>query len=232
MKENGSFVINKSLITIDAPDGSGKTTLSKHLLDYLNRYSNNSAMLVRPTRFEESKEALKFKERLSQRINLEVDSYQHNLYFLYALQRNYESLISPALCEGKVVITDSSEIRALAYVLDKGVTDAIESTKKRYCDGRLTNHILSGNRILLSTEINDCLYNIDNRNKNDVGDPKTIQEMNHRHNSYAESINFTKRLDIKKDVNWVCISNQPCEQDRLSEFLYDLIHEEIMPRLQ
>lgn len=227
-----NFNICYSIITVDASDGSGKSTFSKVLKECLSEtYPEKDILLVKSTNFDLSPGAVKCGESLARRNSLKENSVRHNLYYLCAMAENYKQVISEAVNNGKIIISDSSEIRALAYILDKGDNDAISSTYKSIDTGFLTRGILSGNRIILSVSPEDCLFNLQARGKKDCGDPTNLSEVKRRQQCYDTSIDFIKNL-APSDVNWMFVENRSYMGSSPLTHLRHRIHEEIIPRLK
>lgn len=234
MKENNkTFKVEPNLITIDAPDGSGKGTIAKHLTKKLKeKYGNNNVLLISPTRFDESDSAKKFGIKVAEIKNLKNSSRKHNSCYMAALAHNYRDVISQKLTDGKIIIADSSEIRSLAFISDIGKEEAVSSTIRWIKSGRATNKIISGNRLLLNTSPEDCLANIKTRGKCDYGDPTNINEAVKRQNCYYQAINLIKNLETDSPVNWVEVQNDRYTDNSIDEHINQLINQTIIPRLK
>ncbi|MBU4370054.1 hypothetical protein KKG58_04870 [Patescibacteria group bacterium] len=229
---NKEFYVDNKIISIDGIDGVGKSSFSEKLTTILQeKYGKENVVLMRPTKFSESKEAKKYGDTLHDKKNLPLNSRKHNLYFVGALHKNYEKMIKDYINQGKIVVLDSSEIRALAYMLDKGEDDAIDSTLKWLRSGRLTGNILPGNRIILEADNQDILDNLHKRKKIDIGDPVDIQGVQNRLNSYNKAMDSVKKLKTNKSTNWINVQN-PRITENVELGLDKIIRKQILNKLK
>jgi len=226
-------IATNKLITVDAPDGSGKGEMVNALCFALaDIYGKESVVKLSPGRFDVSVESLKFQSLLINN-KLSSTSKEHNACFLGALGANYEHVIKPLVNEGKLVIADSSELRALAYILDTGSAEAIEDTYKWIDRRQATAGIIARNRILIRTSPKDCLNNIFSRGKLDYGDPQDLIAMKRRHQMYKSAEEYIRDKDITFQVNWLSIPNKRySDAKRLHEHLRSLIMTSIIPFLK
>lgn len=226
------FESANNLITVDGPDGSGKGTIVRVLLDVLiERYGQESTVHVVPGRFDQSQEAMRFGIKVKQLAD-DPSTVEHNECFLGALAANYRTVIQPELKKGKIVIADSSEIRSLAYIWDRGLEDAIYSTCLWIAGGKATEGILAKHRIILQTPPEDCLRNVLMRGKIDHGDPLNIAEAIRRQASYMVAERFVKELKTTAETSWIYLENARHEDPpRLYEHLRARILDCVLPEL-
>lgn len=189
------------LVSIDGPDGSGKSSLSVILKDFIESRNNyySDVSIIKPTYFEMTKEAALIGSKLK-KSNFEIDSLEHNSIFLEAMRVNYQHLVIPSLKKGKMVILDSSEIRALAFVLDRKNDEAILDTKDKIISDFLTLGITPNIRIFLDGSEYDLFCNLQTKQFLDSGDPKNIFEISERRKAYFYAINFISNLEKRKNV--------------------------------
>lgn len=224
------FNINKKIISVDGIDGVGKSSFTERLTKILKeKYGQENVMLMKPTRFSESKGAKKYGDILHGRDDLAVNSRKHNLYFIGALHKNYQEIMN-YVNQGKIVVLDSSEVRALAYMLDRGENDAITSTLMWLRSGRLTGNVLPGNRIFLNADAREILENLGGRKKADKGDPVDIQGVQNRLNSYRQALEKVKNLKTDKAVNWINVHNPRLTKD-VESGLDKVIRDQVIDRL-
>ncbi len=229
---NKEFYVDNKIISIDGIDGIGKSNFAEKLTRILQeKYGKEGVVLVRPTKFSESEEAKKYGDTLREKKDLPLNSRKHNLYFVGALHKNYEKMIKDYINQGKIVVLDSSEIRALAYMLDKGDGDAIDSTLKWLRSGRLTGDVLPGNRIILEADNQDILNNLQKREKIDPGDPVDIQGVQNRLNNYNEAIDSVKKLKTNEPTNWIDVQN-PRITENVELGLDKIIREQVLNKLK
>ena len=196
MKKAQQTVSN--LISIDGVDGSGKSSLARLLAQNLN-----FAKVVRPACFKETPASrLIGEEFYKEEKSLIPHSKIHNDFFLRTMEANYSTLIWPTISCGKWVVVDSSEIRALAFMLDKGSAEAINETKQRIISGQLTFGMHPKWRIVLSGEIEDLWNNLSTKDELDVGDPKSLAETRKRIEAYDRAIDFVRGFS-PPDCMWL-----------------------------
>lgn len=227
------FKTAMNLITIDAPDGSGKGEIASLIHQQLSLiYGQDNVLLVSPNSFRQCPEALEVGKKLKSQPDLSPSSVRHNSHFMAATMINYKMVIAPALKDEKIIVVDSSEIRSLAYMLDRGSVKAIESTYRWIKSGRATAGILAGNRVLVSVSPRDCLANIDARGKRDYGDPANVDEAIRRANCYALSVSCIKDLRQDDFSNWINVQNPRVEVGDVRDYLSQLVSEKIISRLR
>jgi len=226
------FKVQKKLITVDAPDGSGKGAFAESIFRQLSAiHGENRVVLVQPTRFELSGKGMELLTKLKTQKGLSSDSVRHNLHFMAALMANYQDIISVALNDGKIVIADSSEIRSLAFMLDRGTEATIRSTLRWIKSGRATNNIAAGNRVFINTPPEDCLSNILSRGKVDYGDPTTQVEAIRRDNCYKLAIEMFGRLKQDVPSNIINIANPRVETPEIKKHIDQLVADKIIPKI-
>ena len=229
----GHFKIAPKMISIDAPDGSGKSTFSKVVEKYINeKLGFSDVVLVRPTYFNQSAEGLRLEEELKRRIDIKPNSYEHNNYFMATMAANYKTVISPILERGGIVVLDSSEIRSIAFMLHNGEPSAIESTLNWVESGKATNNTFSGIRVRLITSPHDCLHNLFAKGKLDSGDPKSIDESIQRNICYEKAFLHVKSIQNHESSVWIDIENPSYRNhETLIGHLNEVIEQKLEPTL-
>ncbi|OGE20525.1 hypothetical protein A3A14_00490 [Candidatus Daviesbacteria bacterium RIFCSPLOWO2_01_FULL_43_38] len=226
------FRTANNLITVDAPDGSGKGAIASSIWQQLSSiYGDSNVLLVSPNGFDQSPQSLEIGKKLKNQPSLSPSSVRHNSHFMATTMVNYRTVIFPALEAGKIVVVDSSEIRSLAYILDRGSSAAIRSTLRWIRGGRATFGLLAGNRILVTVSPDDCLANINARGKRDYGDPVDYNEALKRADCYALSILYLKGLKQDSPSNWINVENHRIETDDVDAYLNQLVSRKIIPYL-
>ncbi len=209
MENKDIFDTSSLLITVDGPDGSGKSTFSEILtLQLQKEIGQEAVILVKPTRFDASDRSREIGKELEKSGNLREDSLEHNSFFLDALHLNYENVICPFLKQGKIIVVDSSEIRSLAYILERGSIEARDDTIKKIRNGFLTNYIRAGNRIVLKASPQELLKNLSKRDKQDKADPRSIKEAELRISSYETAVRLIKLFQGSAGVRWFFIETK------------------------
>lgn len=226
------FHTNNRLITVDAPDGSGKGSFAESLHRQLaERFGEDNVILVQPTRFELTERGLKLLEKLKSQQGLKSNSVRHNLHFMAALMVNYQDVISKALDSGKLAVADSSEIRSLAFMLDRGTEAAVQSTLRWIKSGTATNDLSAGNRIFIKTSPEDCLANIFARGKVDYGDPISPQEAQRRSDCYALAVQVISGLKQDRPSNIIQVNNPRVEVSDIRGYIDHFVAQNIIPKL-
>lgn len=230
--EKEVFSIDYNLISVDAPDGAGKSTFVKVLKQELERlYGVDRVVLLAASDFFASEGARYYGDKFAHRGAVVPFSRKHNLFFLGAVNKNYREVIIQALAQNKIVVLDSSEIRALAFMMDMGSADAIDSTAAWLKSGRLTGSLLPGNRIILSIRPEDSAKNLARRPKLDHGDPTSLAEIEKRLACYQMAISEIQNLKTTQPVNWLKIDN-PSEDGDVNTLLQERINDLVIPLLQ
>lgn len=104
-------------VVIDGPDGSGKTTLAKQLVEQLQSNSVQCIYTYEPT--HESSAGIKIRQ-LMKNGNFD-DIYSFANLFVEDRKEHLTTLIMPTLERGEVVICDRYKYSALAYQQLQGV---------------------------------------------------------------------------------------------------------------
>lgn len=100
------------MITVEGPDGAGKTTIAKALVEKLNQYHLTALFTREPggTKISESiRELLLDKNNSEMVLNCEV------LLFAAARSQHFHQLIKPSLLDGKIVVVDRFIDSSLVY---------------------------------------------------------------------------------------------------------------------
>ncbi len=194
---------NPRLISIDGPDGAGKSTLARILPDLIGP---SGVVVVRPTCFHGSAGAIKCGRRFKAAgSNVARGSQPHNAFFLDPMEANFADTIVSGLNSGALVILDSSEIRALAFVLDSCDDSAVQDTKRRIASGELTCGLKPLVRIILDGSANDLWMNLKTKESLDIGDPQDVQAVYRRKAAYAEAVKFVRENGSAAETLWINI---------------------------
>jgi thymidylate kinase len=215
-------------ISIDGPDGAGKSTLSKLLTKELRKlFPQKNVILIKPSYFSESDGGKKIEREFNNTgYKLVKYSKEHNSYFLRAMMANYEELVIPAAEKGEIIILDSSEIRALAFIMDNGDNKAIQATIELITNNTLTIGFKPDHRFFVYGEIDDLLKNLYGKKSLDPGDPTNYQESARRIECYEKAIKMICRTN---PINYIKIEHIHC--DSVENYLLKVIQQYILPRL-
>jgi len=220
------FKVSSLLISIDGPDGAGKSSFAKVLTAKLTDIcGEKKVVLVKPSYFNVSVRARRIGEKIN-RLGHKFEKYSrlHNAFFLAAMMANYEDVILPVIYSNRMVVLDSSEIRALAFMIDKGLPDAIKDTLFKIQNGLLTQKIQPKLRIVLMGGINDLYRNLNTKKILDDGDPYNKAMIRKRIDAYQKAIKTIKQLAINDEVNWQTITVHHTFQP-LHSYFSDIINQ-------
>jgi len=227
------FKVSPFLVSVDGPDGAGKSNFTQALALKLKTYlGDDKVRLIKPSYFDVSSKAQRVGQKLaSLKDKFSPHSKFHNNFFLAAMTINYRDVVLPAIKSRKVIILDSSEIRALAFMIDKGSLSAVKDTVIRIRKGALTCGLQPKTRITLEGDLEDLYRNLNAKNSLDSGDPNGIQGIERRTKSYRKALDVIQRLDVNESVDWQII-NIHHVNGSLEKYLSNLIDQAgIIPAL-
>lgn len=227
------FKVSFFLVSIDGPDGAGKSNFTQVLVSKLKTYLGDDRIeLIKPSYFDVSSGSQRVGQKLaSLEGKFRPHSRLHNNFFLAAMTVNYRNVILPAIRSGKIIILDSSEIRALAFMIDKGSPDAVRDTITRIQKGVLACGIQPKIRVILEGNPEDLYRSLSTKNSLDSGDPRGIQEIERRIEAYQKAISLIRQLKVSEPVDWRIINT--CHVNgSLQEYFSNLIDQaRIIPAL-
>lgn len=228
------FKVSPFLISIDGPDGAGKSSFAQVLVSKLKLYLDSDKIkLIKPSYFDTSFRAQYIGRKLTLlKSKLVAHSKLHNNFFLAAMTVNYRDIILPTIRSKNIAVLDSSEIRALAFITDKGTLGAFKDTVMKIKRGALTCGIQPKIRIILDGSPEDLYQNLKTKNSLDNGDPYTIKEIERRIKSYRRAIDVVQKLNVDKIVDWRVIKIYHVNNSFLEEYFSNIIDRiEVIPVL-
>jgi dTMP kinase len=101
------------LIAIEGIDGSGKTTIARHLVNFLKRKGYDAVLFREPSDSEYGRILRETKKRLNPEEELEL--------FLLDREEDVRRNITPALKAGKIVVMDRYYLSNIAYQSARGI---------------------------------------------------------------------------------------------------------------
>lgn len=225
-------VVSPFLVSIDGPDGAGKSTLAEIFTQVFNEtVTGCTAKVIRPSYFSSSVKARLIGVELENHNgHFDPCSKQHNDFFLRAMQANFHDQVRPALEKGTVVVLDSSEIRALAFTLSKCESTACDDTKQKISDGSLTDGLLPQLRIVLNGSADDLWKNLLTKGKLDCGDPQNIDEVRLRQKAYCQAYLYVKNLHLDSSTTWLNIEIVH-QISNLQNYLAEIVKSQLLPQL-
>lgn len=173
----------KLLIAIDGPDGCGKSSLANLLAQAL--HITTPCVLVKPTYFSTTEKSAVVGRGLKRCSHLPNKGWEHNAFFLRAMSLNYRHLVRPLIDSHSIVVLDSSEIRALAFVQDGCSDEAVRKTEAAFLSGRMNHGCVPDIRFLLDGSNEDLIKNLGTKASLDEGDPRGHKAIDSRRNAYA-----------------------------------------------
>jgi len=128
-------------------------------------------------------------------------------------------------------VLDSSEIRALAFMIDKGFSDAIDDTLFKIRSGFLTQRIQPRLRIVLMGSVDSLYRNLNTKKILDDGDPHNRARIKRRINAYQKATKTIKQLTTTDEVDWHTITIHHTSQP-LHNYFSDIINQNgIIPKI-
>lgn len=236
--------IKPNLISIDGPDGVGKTTIIKKVLELLKERqikegknpddivylklvkildSKNQQNLCKLIKECKDKTGAWDKERIGEILNL----------WSTRTNRSYGDHVIPLVKEGKIVILDRSELDIFRGALELGNKDLVDKITEYMKNGTLTHGINAGNRIFISSSPEEAYENLTKRNEPiSQNDPRSIAEMRELFTSEDEAEKIINEVNKKEKPNIIKIINHTKENTEEREAQIKNIAEEIISKLQ
>ncbi len=214
------------LVAVDGPDGSGKSTLTKMIAE------KKEAIIIKPTYFSSSSGARQIGEEFEKNKDyLRASSREHNNYFLRAMRRNYQETIFPLLKENNFIILDSSEIRALSFIMDRGEKGAIEETRGWISTNLINCGIIPDLRVNFIGDPEDLMKNLFSKEVLDSGDPRDKEEMKKRLSCYRRAIKEVQAIQEEVPRIEIEVKHAGEEKEKYLEKLSERILGEINSKL-
>lgn len=231
-KERPNLTVEPRLITVDGPDGVGKTTLAKALRGKLARsYGEDGVVYADITNLRGSPQ----QERL-RRIKSKEDvpeTQLDNKYYAAGVNRAYTEIVVPALEAGKIVVVDRSEVDLLRYALESGDENLVEEREKYIQSGSLTHRLWAGNRVFMSAPPEDIWENLNSRGKLSPYDPQSPSDVERRLQREEEAEQKILAMGNDKDeVNVIEINNRRAEDEEGLALQIEKVTEEVERQLE
>ncbi len=186
------MMVFQNLVSIDAPDGSGKSSLANIVGKKIG------AQVIKPSYFGLCESSKIIEDEFRKWLTAGGGSHSdHNRFFLKTMAANYRDFVFPMLAKGEIVILDSSEIRALAFVIDQGDEELILATMESITTEFLTGGIKPRLRVFIGAEPNSLLNNLLTKESLDKGDPNSLESIHKRIKAYDRAKEFVGDLDGK-----------------------------------
>ncbi len=236
--------INPNLITIDGPDGVGKTTITEKVVENLkNKFekegkNSNDVIYFKYTSLidtDSQKTITKLvKESVDENGVWDKTKMEHltNL-FSARLNRSYGDNIIPLLDAGKTVIMDRSEVDVIRAWLEWGNGKGEQKVIDLIKDGTLTHGISAGTRIFISGDPKEIWDNLSKRGGVlTENDPRSLEDVENRVKKYSEAEQLTMSMYDKELPNVINIQNNRLENIDDREKELNRIAEEITNQIK
>jgi len=210
------------LISVDGPDGAGKTTIIEKLIKTLKakfvELGKNPEDIVYVKYFKifdtaSQKRLHAEREKLWSDGERPTDEKMRRLGQIWAaiLSRAYAANIRPLLEEGKVVILDRSEVDTMRSVLE-WYPDLEKVVREYYEKGTLTGGIVAGNRVFISASPEDLYNNLSKKSEPlTINDPKSVEECERRVRTEKEAEKLIEEIPVKGTATIIKIENPRVE---------------------
>lgn len=184
-----------NLITLDGPDGAGKSSIAKPLVDALrDTYGDSHVLLVDPTNVQGSQG----QDRLAHILHTASDKSPQwtDLIYSAGINRAYKEIVVPAILDGLIVVCDRSEVDLLRFALESQDALCINRRMHYIANGTMTNMLWAGNRIFIHASPKDLWENLQTRPSLSIFDPHSEQE--------AEKRLYWERMSEQKVMEFPC----------------------------
>lgn len=235
-----------NLITIDGPDGVGKTTIAKKVVEKLKEKLKNEGkdpnnvvyfkyINLIDTKSQETidREIRSCKDKTT---GLWDKSKTDHLIKLFSakLNRSYHDHIVPLIKADKIVVVDRSEVDMFRACLEWGNEELLNTVIQYMKSGTLTNGISAGNRIFVYSSATDIHKNLSKRKEENLSpnDPRSIEDVNARIKKEAEAENLIAEINEAEETNIIKIEHKRIENEEGLNIKFEKIAEEIMNKLK
>jgi thymidylate kinase len=237
---------NPRLISIDGPDGAGKTSLIKEVLEKLkekNKKENKNLediIYVKYIDYTDTKSQKRIKELIhkeNQKDEKDKDIEKILKFWGTRLNRAYQDHIIPELKKGKTILLDRSEVDIVRGAIEWCSENTVNKFMKYLESGTLTGGVIAGNRIFVSGSPEESWKNLKNRvlvtGHSTHNDPKSLEEMENRIKNEKKAEEIISKIRTKNEQsNIIKISNPRIENETEREVQIKKIAQEIIEKLR
>ena len=191
-------MINKKgfFITFEGGEGTGKSTQSKGLYDYLNKKNINSILTREPGGCKESEEIRNLL------VNGEINKWDpitEALLHNAARREHIKKIIKPALLQNKIVICDRFIDSTMAY---QGVGLGVSSTFLNTLSKEINENIKPNMTFIFDIDINISLKRVKKRDKENMNRYEKFDQSFHNNiREYFRSLINTEERYILIDAS-------------------------------
>ena len=194
-----------NIITIDGPDGTGKTTLSDFVYRFLaKKFGKDHVVFLEATNVRGSPS----QERLRKLQKTANPSWRReNQLYSAGVNRAYGDIVIPAIAKGQLVVIDRSEVDLLRYAI-QSEDEAVIADRIRYLKcGILTRGYLAKNRVYVTSTREDIWANLNDRQYRSPYDPQTPEDVDQQLTSQATAEAYIQEIS-KDSLNVIMVNNQ------------------------
>ena len=235
---------NPRLIALDGPDGAGKTTIAKSLVEALNQQlvaenKKTRAFYIKLSAMEDTESQQRLLAELKKypdytTMQKEGASFDRVL-MLWAAKNNrtYHDHVLPLLDQGNIVVNDRSELDLVRGALEYGDFDAVKKILGYIEDGSLTGGVLAGNRVFIGGTPQDMWGNLTGKETPPSNnDPKSYEGMKTRIESEKNAEDVITNLKHEGDLNVIKIMNKRKKDPTKMQEEEQRIIQDILEKLQ
>lgn len=202
--EKSLLIVKKAIISIDGVDGSGKSSISKILVQTLNE-RQIKAVLVKFNLGGSGEGENRIKNILE---NKKPNENSISGLIAAGINRTYKERVLPLLNKGFVVVLDRSEIDLLRFAIEKGDKELLEKRTRYIKSGYLTHNLWAGNRVFVSANSEDVWENLQDRANFSKSDPVSLDEVKSRIEAEKVAEGLAEKIDVVGEVNFIRIENK------------------------
>lgn len=222
-RQYAQLTVIPHLVTIDGPDGSGKSSLSSEVASLLGDiHGEENVLLVSPTNVHGSVN----QDRLSTLLHTAstpISSNRMNDIYVAGINRAYGDVIVPALHQGRIVVCDRSEVDLLRFVLESHNELSIDHRLQFVSDGTMTHGVWAGNRVFVSATPKELWENIQIRGAMSPYDPHSLDDAKRRLFYEEVSERMIENIPCRGTVTCVHVQNTRIEDtERRAQHLHQL----------
>ncbi|MFA5932370.1 MAG: hypothetical protein WC793_03265 [Candidatus Paceibacterota bacterium] len=234
-----------NLITVDGPDGVGKTTISRKVVEKLKEKLKNEGK--DPNNVVYFKYINLIDTKSQETIDREIRSckdkttglwdkskIEHLIKLFSAkLNRSYHDHVVPLIKANKIVVVDRSEVDMFRACLEWGNEELLNTVIQYMKSGTLTNGISAGNRIFVYSNATDIHKNLSKRKENlSPNDPRSLADVDARIKKEAEAENLIAKINEAEETNIIKIEHKRIENEEGLDIKFEKIAEEIINKLK
>lgn len=233
------------LITLDGPDGVGKTEISKKIIKKIKKKfekegkNPDDVVYLKYTKLMDTESQRNISGSIKKCKDEKTGVWDKNkinrILSLWSakLNRSYNDYILPLIKEGKIVILDRSEIDLFRACIEWGNEELLNKIIEYMKNGTLTHGITAGNRVFVSSPPEDAYKNLTARQEPlTSNDPRSLEELSVRIGKEKEAEELILKLNEKGEPNIIRIENRRAEGEEEKNTQLEKIADDIVSKLK